>query len=217
MRALPALVAALAVLATAAPARAVPPQPIPEGPDAATLPQFSGRPADPHPVAVPDPPRHPFMAPNGRSNLHVDGYQTDVHQGPGPLGRRVEKRSTFLEGVCASVTFDSRGRIETVCVGLEGPKLLLLEPRTLETLAAFPLPPRLPGAGNVFTDFAGGGYFYLDERDRAVVPTTTRHVLVVRQSAGGAGFELERDYDLSTAVLPGDKIISALPDFAGRL
>jgi len=216
-RALSGLLAAVAALAAAGPARAVPPQPIQEGPDAATLPAFSGRPASPHPVAVPDPPRHPFMAPNGRSNLHVDGYQSDVHQGPGPLGRDVEKRSTFLEGVCASVTFDSRGRIETVCVGVEGPKLLLLEPRTLETLAALPLPPRIPGVGNLFTDFAGGGYFYLDHRDRAVIPTTTRHVYVIRQTGGGTGFEIERDYDLGTAVLPGDKIISALPDWSGRL
>jgi hypothetical protein len=212
-----ALSALLAALLLAAPAAAVPPRPIPEGPDAATLPQFSGSPASPHPVAVPDPPRHPFMAPNGRSNLHVDAYQSDVHQGPGPLGRQMERRSTFLEGVCASVTFDARGRIETVCVGVEGPKLLLLEPRTLETLAAFPLPPRQPGAGNLFTDFAGGGYFYLDQRDRAVIPTTTRHVYVIRQTGGGTGFALERDYDLGTAVLPGDKVISALPDWSGRL
>ena len=104
-----------------------------------------------------------------------------------------------------------------MCVGVEGPKLLLLEPRTLETLAALPLPPRVPGAGNVFTDFAGGGYFYLDNQDRAVIPTTTRHVWVVRQTGGGTGFELERGYDLSTVVLPGDKIISALPDWSGRL
>ncbi|MDQ1741329.1 MAG: hypothetical protein QOE53_2981 [Pseudonocardiales bacterium] len=216
-RGLPGLVAAVALLAAAAPAAAVPPRPIPEGPDAAALPKFSGRPAVPQPVSVPDAPRHPFMAPNGRSNLHVDGYQTDVHQGPGPLGRQIETRSTFLEGVCASVTFDSRGRIETVCVGLDGPKLLLLEPRTLETLAVLPLPPRTPGAGNVFTDFAGGGYFYLDQRDRAVIPTTTRHVFVVRQTRGGTGFEVEHDYDLTAAVLPGDKIISALPDWSGRL
>ena len=196
----------------------MPPQPIPEGPDAGSLPVFSGTPATQRPVAVPDPPRHPFMAPNGRSNLHVDGYQSDVHQGPGPLGREMQRRSTFLEGVCASVTFDSRGRIVTVCVGVEGPKLLLLEPRTLETLAAMPLPPRVPGAGgNLFTDFAGGGYFYLDNRDRAVIPTTTRHVYVVRQTGGGTGFEIERDYDLSAVVLPGDKIISALPDWGGRL
>ena len=157
------------------------------------------------------------MAPNWRSNLHVDGYQSDVHQGPGPLGRAMRRRSTFLEGVCASVTFDSRGRIVTVCVGVEGPKLVLLEPRTLETLAAMPLPPRVPGAGNLFTDFAGGGYFYLDHRDRAVIPTTTRHIFVVRQTGGGTGFAIERDYDLTAAVLPGDKIISALPDWRGRL
>ena len=210
----PALLVAALVLLLAAPAAAVP---IPEGPAAGSLPVFSGHPAAQHPVAVPDPPRHPFMAPNGRSNLHVDGYQSDVHQGPGPLGKGMERRSTFLEGVCASVTFDSRGRIETVCVGVEGPKLLLLDPRTLETLAAMPLPPRQPGGGNLFTDFAGGGYFYLDNRDRAVIPTTLRHVYVVRQTGGGTGFEIERDYDLSTVVLPGDKIISALPDWSGRL
>ena len=48
-----------------------------------------------------------------------------------------------------------------------------------------PLPPRQPGGGNLFTDFAGGGYFYLDNRDRAVIPTTLRHVFVVRQTGGG--------------------------------
>ena len=79
------------------------------------------------------------------------------------------------------------------------------------------LPPRVSVGGNLFTDFAGGGYFYLDHRDRAVIPTTTRHVLVVRQTGGGTGFEIERDHDLSGAVLPGDKIISALPDWSGRL
>jgi hypothetical protein len=121
---------------------------------------------------------------------------------------------TFLEGDCASVTFDSRGRIVTVCVGLEGPKLFLLDARTLETLASFPLPPRVPGAGNIFNDFAGGGYFYLDERDRAVIPTTTRHLYVIRQT--GDGFALERDFDLTGAVPIGDKIVSALPDWSGR-
>ena len=50
-----------------------------------------------------------------------------------------------------------------------------------------------------------------------MIPTTSRHVWVVRQTGGGTGFEVERDYDLSTVVLPGDKIISALPDWSGRL
>ena len=212
----PALAAVLA-LAFAAPALAVPPAPIPEGADAGSLPVFTGAPATQRPVAAADPPRHPFMAPNGRSNLHVDAFQTDVHQGPGPLGHSTRRVETFVEGDCASVTFDSRGRIVTVCVGLEGPKLFRMDARTLETLATFPLPPRLPGGGNPFNDFAGGGYFFLDHRDRAVIPTTTRHVLVVRGAADGQGFELERDYDLGAAVAPGDKVVSALPDWSGRL
>ena len=50
-----------------------------------------------------------------------------------------------------------------------------------------------------------------------MIPTTSRHVFVVRQTADGAGFELERDYDVTGAVAIGDKIISALPDWSGRL
>ena len=38
-----------------------------------------------------------------------------------------------------------------------------------------------------------------------------------RAADRGSGFAIERDYDLSTVVLPGDKIISALPDWSGRL
>jgi hypothetical protein len=212
-RGLPLLIALVAgVLAPSA--SAAPPAPIPEGPAAASLPPFVGSPATQSPVAAADPPRHPFMAPNSRSNLHVDAYQTDVHQGPGPLGRDMRRVETFLEGDCASVTFESRGRIVTVCVGLEGPKLLMLDAPTLETLAAFPLPPRVPGGGNVFNDFAGGGYFYLDDHDRAVIPTTSRHLYVVREE--GTGFALDRDYDLTSAVAPDDKVVSALPDWSGR-
>ena len=211
------LTAAVLLACGAAPAAAVPPAPIPEGPQAGSLKEFIGAPAPQRPVAAVDPPRHPFMAPNSRSNIHVDAYQTDVHQGPGPLGNGMTRVETFLSADCASVTFDSRGRIVTVCVGVDGPRLYLMDAQTLETLATFPLPPRVPGGGNLFTDFGGGGYFYLDEGDRAVIPTTSRHVFVVRQTADGSGFELERDYDLTGSVALGDKIISALPDWSGRL
>ena len=208
------LLTTLVLLAWAAPAAAQ--APIPEGPQAGSLPPFIGAPATQQPVEAADPPRHPFMAPNSRSNLHVDAYQTDVHQGPGPLGKDMSRVETFLSADCASVTFDSRGRIVTVCVGVDGPRLYLMDAQTLATLAAFPLPPRVPGGGNIFNDFAGGGYFYLDESDRAVIPTTSRHLFVVRQTADGSGFELERDYDLTGAVPLGDKIVSALPDWSGR-
>lgn len=77
----------------------------------ADAPRFIGSPAPrPRPVAGrTESPRHPFMAPNGRSNIHVDAYQTDANAGP--LGGRMEVVSTFQVADCASVTFDSRGRI----------------------------------------------------------------------------------------------------------
>jgi len=48
-----------------------------------------------------------------------------------------------------------------------------------------------------------------------VIPTTTRHILVVSHT--DSAFALERDYDLSAAVPAGDKIVSAPPDFSCRL
>ncbi len=130
----------------------------------------------------------------------------------------MSRTSTFYAAECASVTFDRRGRIVTVCVGPAGPTLRMLDAGTLDELASFALPGRQPVANPsaaIFTDFAGGGYFYLDDRDRAVIPTTTRHIYVVREE--GTGFALETDYDLTPQVPSGDKVFSALPDWEGRI
>lgn len=189
--------------------------PIPEGPGASTLPAFTGSAATPRPAKGTTVPQNPFMAPNGRSNLHDDAYMTDAYEQSGPLGHATARTSTFLGRECASTAFDTHDRIVTVCVGLDGPQLQLLDPHTLDTLAVFPLPPRIPSGGNPFTDFSGGGYFYLDNQDRAVIPTTTGHIWVVKES--GNGFALDRDYDISSAVPLGDKIESALPDWSGRI
>jgi hypothetical protein len=218
LAALGALSATLA-LAWASPAGAVPPTPIPEGPEANDPPAFVGAPAAPRPISATTPPRHPFMAANGRSNLHDDAYMSDTYSVAGPLGRDMERLSTFFAADCASVTFDRAGRIVTICVGLDGPRLVMLDAGTLELLAEFPLPPRQPGAANPFTDFAGGGYFYLDHEDRAVIPTTHRHIWVVEQTQGplGPGFRLTRDYDVSGTIAPDDKLFSALPDWSGRI
>ena len=207
-----ALALAAACAATAPALGAIP---IPEGPDASTLPVFIGAPAKPHPISGTTTPQNPFMAPNGRSNLHDDAYMTDSYPQSGPLGHAVQRTSTFLGRECASTAFDAKGRLVTVCVGLDGPQLQLIDPHTLDTLARFPLPPRIASGGSPFTDFSGGGYFYLDNQDRAVVPTTTGHIWVVGES--GNGFALERDYDVTSAVPLGDKIESALPDWSGRI
>ncbi|MDQ6916124.1 MAG: hypothetical protein M3155_10005, partial [Actinomycetota bacterium] len=194
--------------------------PIPQSPPKGSIPDFVGGPATPQPISfadAPTPPRHPFMAPNDRSNIHDDAYQTDTVNGPGPLGRDMETLSTSQTADCASVTFDRQGRIETVCVGAQRPTLKLFDPRTLDELASFDLPPRQPGnPTGIFSDFSGGGYFYLDDQDRAIVVTTTRHLFVIGQTAG-PGFQLERDYDLSGVVPSSDKLFATMPDWSGRL
>jgi len=204
------------VLAVAAAAGATP---IPNDPFAAPVPAFVGAPATPRPTPAPAVPQHPFMAPNGRSNIHDDAYQTDTYVGGGPLGRDPEVLSTQQNAECASLTFDSAGRIVTICVGLEGPRLAMFDPVTLDLLAVLPLPPRSAGGGGVFSDFSGGGYFYLDDQDRAVIPTNSHQIWVVGETttALGPAFELVRVYDLATVVEPTEGIISCLPDWSGLL
>jgi hypothetical protein len=213
-----ALLAAGLGLAATGPAAAQtvggPQTPIPD--PLTEAPEFEGAVAERRPVQAPEPPRHPFMAPNGVSNLHNDAYQSDAYRWSGPLGEETSQSSALFFRECASITFDSEGRLVTICVGLDRPVLAMLDPDTLEPLATYDMPPRQPGGGdNPFTDFSGGGYFYLDHRDRVVAPTTTRHIYVLRQRQE-PGFALARDYDLSDDLGPDDKIISALPDWDGR-
>ena len=193
--------------------------PIVEKPTANQIPEFVGRAATPQPLSLvdaPTPPRHPFMAPNDRSNLHDDAYQTDTANWQGPLGRDMQRVSFSNTGVCGSITFDSRDRLVTVCVGAARPVLKLLDPGSLKELATMDLPPRQSVPSNLFQDFTGGGYFYLDQRDRATIPTTTRHILIVGETAA-PGFRIEHDYDVSGSLASDDKIISALPDWSGRI
>jgi hypothetical protein len=216
-------VAALALLAVAAPTLAVaqapglPVVPIAGDPLGASATQFEGAQASPNPVSGgPTPPHNPFMAPNGRSNIHDDPYMSDTYALPGPLGDGSEP-STLFSRECGSITFDSAGRIVTVCVGLDRPVLALLDPHSLTTLAALPLPLRNPAsAGGAFTDFSGGGYFYLDDHDRAVVSTNDHHILVV-SITDGPNLTVSHDYDVSHELAADEGIVSALPDWSGRL
>ncbi|HEX6972660.1 MAG TPA: hypothetical protein VF234_10625 [Limnochordia bacterium] len=220
-----ATVAALALLAVPAGAGAqtagVTPPSIPQGPMAGQIKPFEGSPTTPDPFSLPQVPRNPFMAPNGLSNLHNDAYQTDAYRWSGPLGRSTRTQSAFYTGTvlsreCASITFDSRRRLVTICVGLDRPVAAIVDPATLTPLATYALPPRQPGGGNPFTDFSGGGYFYLGRGDRMIAPTTTRHIFVIDETPG-PGLALKRDYDLSGRLASDDKIVSALPDWDGRI
>ena len=222
-----AALAALALTVTttgtavsAGPADGAPAVPIPQDPGSGSVKPYLGSSQPAHPIRdVRFAPRHPFMAVNGRSNLHDDAYQSDAGTTPGPLGHSPEVTSTLFSQECASVTFDSEGRLLTVCVGLATVDLRLLDPRTLDVLAEYPLPPRpASSASSPFTAFGGGGYFYLDQRDRVVVPTSDGHIQVIAETgtADAPALTLRRDYDVSADV-GSSVILSALPDWEGRI
>jgi hypothetical protein len=206
-------------------AQAAPPAPI-VSPDAAGVPQVTGKRAKKHRVRAPKVPRHPYMAPNGKSNIHNDGYMTDTYTWTGPLGGPMTVTSGSYPdapiGLCGgTIAFDSKGRLVTVCIASDlRVRLRLLDPVTLEPLASFELPTRvIPPGANPFQSFTGGGYFYLDQRDRAVIPTSDLHIAVIalRDGPKGPAWAKVRDYDLSSTVPAGDGIGSVLPDSRGRL
>ena len=212
----------LVLMAIAPAAQASPPLPgtpaVPI-PSAPASPAFTGAPAAPHPIrGIAPTPHNRFMAPNGTSEIHDDAWQTDAYTWAGPLGRSPVISSTLISHDCGSITFDAQGHLVSVCVGLSGPELYMFDPHTLATLATFTLPPRqsLPSdPTSVFQDFTGGGYFYLDARDRVVTATTTRHILVIADT--GTGFEQVADHDLSGVLTSSEQITSALPDSHGLL
>src|SRR5262249_41392121 len=144
---------------------------------------------------------------------------TDTNVGYGPLGRGgISVTSTAYVSLCGSVTFDSKGRIVTVCVGLAQTNMKLLDPHDLHEIATFSLPARaLLGAsgGNPSQNSTGGGYFYLDNQDRAVLGTGDRHLWIVADT--GNALKLVRDVDLNPYIASSDGIVSVLPDWSGRI
>ena len=201
-------------------ARAVPrPSRSPRSRPPTRSPSSSGRPATPQPCRgrradTAAPPVHGAQRALATSTT-TPTRPTPTRPGP---ARRATTRSLDASprASAASITFDSAGRIVTVCVGLDGPDAEDARPgdarRAGRRMAAAAAP--AAALGNLFNDFAGGGYFYLDNHDRAVIPTTRATSSSSARPPAPAS-RLEHDYDVSGAVAAGDKIISALPDWSG--
>jgi hypothetical protein len=210
----PALVALPLLLAPGAVA-----EPIPD-PLGVAFPKYQGAPAAPDQLSHTRAPRNRFMAPNPRSNIHNDPWMTDAYRWAGPLGR---SPVAFSEGmppaVCGSLTFHSRGYIVSVCPSLgRGPQARVIHPDTLELMATYDMPnaPDPPGT-KAYQNFAGGGYFFLDARDRVWSATKTSHIFVLQISPDGRSITKVADYDVSSVLESDERITSALPDFKGRI
>jgi len=185
-----------------------------------SIPLYQGSPAAKNPISNPTKPeQNPFMAPNPRSNIHNDTWMTDAYNRRGPLGKDpVTDSYAYPSSLCGSLAFDSEGRIISVCPSIPfPPQARIIDPETLAPIDTLDLPtaPNPPGTKE-YQNFAGGGYFFLDDKDRIWVPTRTDHILVL--GTGGDELKVKRDYDL-TDVLDADseRITSALPDFDGNV
>ncbi len=113
------------------------------------------------------------------------------------------------------MAFDRAGRIVTICVSLDTGRLFLIDPVTLAPLTYMDLPMKLMAS----FELLAGVYFYLDQRDRAFIPTIERTIWVVDMIGGpdNTRFDRKQVYDLKAIVPENDTITSALPDFSGRL
>jgi hypothetical protein len=194
-------------------------QPIPD-PLSPAFPKFQGAAATPDRLSHTRAPQNPFMAPNPRSNIHNDTWMTDAYRWAGPLGRSPVAFSEAMDpALCGSLTFHSRGFLVGVCPSLIAPpQVRVIDPVTLELLATYDMPnaPDPPGT-KAYQNFAGGGYFFLDKRNRVWSSTKTSHLFVLQISDDGRSITKLRDYDLTSVLEPDERISSALPDFRGRI
>jgi len=194
--------------------------PIPPQLDAQPVPLFIGSPAVPNPIAAPTIPQNPFMAPNGKSNVHDDTYMSDTYTIGGPLGKGPDDKgpqvlSSYLASDCLSMAVDRADRIVSICLSPDTARLFLIDPVTLAPLTYMDLPMKLMASFELLT----GSYFYLDQRDRAFIPTIDRTIWVVDMIGGpdNTRFDRKQVYDLKAIVPENDTITSVLPDFTGRL
>ncbi|CAB4689763.1 MAG: hypothetical protein F2667_01760 [Actinobacteria bacterium] len=198
---------------------AIPGLPIPSLPTDLLVPSFIGAPATPRPVAHPRVPQNPFLSANGTSSMHTDAYSSDAYEVSGPLGHDLQVTSASY-GVreCATMTFDSQGRIVGLCGGLEGFTMMLIDPVTLEPLSELQISQRdLTTGTNPFTDICGGTYFFLDQRDHAFA-TSTEESSIAEVAVNDAGdLEVLQRWALADDIPADDCLVATEPDWSGNL
>ncbi|MCW2967612.1 MAG: hypothetical protein JWM71_1384 [Solirubrobacteraceae bacterium] len=164
------------LLALAVPAAASQPAvPIP-GPLDGPLPRFEGGPAVARPLKGPFPPHNAALARDGASGSGLAAGNGGASPFAGPLGYLTDRASATEAGSCASLAFDPKGRLLALCNGPALPALRLIDPATLDTLAALTLPARRSSDTG---DLAGGTHFVQRADGSMLVPTNDGTLLTV--------------------------------------
>lgn len=193
------------------------PLPIPTLPTDVLTEPFTGTAATAQPLPHKPIGQNPALSPNGTSSMHNDAYASDAYEVSGPLGRDLTVRSaTYGVSECATMAFDSRGRIVGLCGGLEGFTLRLVDPTTLTQIAQLQTSTRaLLPLTNPFSDICGGTYFSLDPHDVVTVLTTEKQIWTV--AVGADSLTRTGTYDVADQVPGDDCVVATMPDWSGRI
>ncbi len=192
--------------------------PIPSLPTDLLVPRFVGAPATAQPIAHPPMPQSPWLSPDGTNTMHNDAYASDAYQVSGPLGRNLQVTSASY-GVreCATIAFDSHGRIVGLCGGLEGFTMMVIDPVTLRPISEMRTSARnLLSGANPFTDICGGTYFFLDADDVAY-PTTGQKTILRIQVRPDGSLVRQREWTVASHIPADDCLIATMPDWDGRI
>ena len=210
------IIAALTMLFLGA-GPAVAADPIPSWPNDGSSPKFFGSAVTPNPVPHTPVPEHPMMSDNGTNSMHNDAYASDAYEGSGPLGNNLKQTSaTYGVSECATIAFDSQGRIVGLCGGLMGFTMRLINPTTLDQISTLDMPTRnWAMSGNLFSDLCGGTYFFLDKQDRAYTLTTGNQLW--RVDINGNAMTHADTIDLNPAIPQGDCALATMPDWSGQI
>ena len=213
------IVAALAVSLPATAAAVAVALPIAPGP-ATPLPGYTGSPFSAQPTAPTIAPQNPILGKNPNNNIHNDTWMTDAYQRPGPLGRNpIAYSGSLPASLCGTLTFDRHGRILSVCPSNVAPPVArIIDPTTLAVRAELVMPNPPDNSGTpAYQNFTGGGYFFLDSKDRIWSATKDNQLWVIAENSTGTRLVKQRSYDLGKVLTANEHITSALPDFAGRI
>lgn len=200
------------------PIPAVPGLPIPSLPTDLLVPRFVGAEATPRPLPAPDVPQHPYLSANGTSSMHNDAYSTDAYDVSGPLGHDLGIRSrSYGIRECATIAFDSHGRLVGLCGGLEGFTMMVIDPVTLNPVDELQVSQRdLTSGANPLTDICGGTYFFLDPHDHAFATTTDAGIAEIAVGADGT-LSRVRDWPMASYLSDDDCLVATGVDWSGRL
>jgi len=202
------------------------------------LPDYIGAPAKPHPSPNSGVPQHPLLWPNPFNMVHMDPWNSDVVDIPGPLGRDpivfnsslvdARRNPDSIEFQCVFMTYTSHGRMITSCFGVDEASVVLLNPETLEVYDFYELP--LVPPDNTVSLFNAQGlnglsasYIYFDKNERmfnAVKDEEGKNKIIVLAEGGSDAsptLDLKQTYDMSKWISTNNRLTGLALDWEGRI